>query len=92
MISIKVIDVNFFVFLLFWVLFCWGWGGGNIWGLFWGVGLGRGLFGVCFGGWGWGGCCLGFVLGGWGLFWVCCGGGGVLGEGLQGMIMKAEHQ
>lgn len=70
MISIKVIDVNFFVFLLFWVLFCWGWGGGkNVWGLFWEVGVGRMLFGVCFGG--------------WGLFWVCWGGGG-LGGGVTG--------
>lgn len=70
------------------------------------VGVGEGvIFGVCFGGWGWGGGCLGFVLGVgggedvvWGLFWGgggCFGfvvGGGVLGEGLQGMIMKAEHQ
>lgn len=78
MISIKVIDVNFFVFSLFCVLFCWGWegcclgfvlGGGIVWGLFWGVGWD----------------CLGFVFGGWGLFWVCCGGGGVgLGGGVTG--------
>lgn len=45
------------------------------------------MFGVCFGGWGWGGCCLGFVLGGggredvvWSLFW-----GVVLGRGLFGV-------
>lgn len=95
MISIKVIDVNFFVFLLFCVLFCWGWGGGRS-GFVLGGGGGKDVVWGLF--WGWGGCCLEFVLGGgvcfggWGLFWVCCGGGGVLGEGLQGMIMKAEHQ
>lgn len=42
MISIKVIDVNFFVFLLFWVLFCWGWGGGCL-GFVLGVGVGEGF-------------------------------------------------
>lgn len=66
-----------------------GGGGGEdvVWGLFWGVVLGRGLFGLYFGV----GVGEGFVLGGGGCFGFVVG-GGVFGEGLQGMIMKAEHQ
>lgn len=48
-----------------------------------GVGEGVKMFGVCFGGWGWGGCCLGFVLGGGGCFGFVVEGGG-LGGGVTG--------